>query len=310
MRRPPVLLVLLFVALALPALAATFTVNATTSDDDGACDAAPGGCTIREAIDAANGTPGRDEILFDPAVFSDLAPSIIAPTSELPPLSDPAGVVVDGRNAVALDGSALGGAANGLVVQSGAGVPLGGVAIRNLEVSGFPGHGLLVCGGVAPGCNASISKARIAGIVSRFNEADGIHVAGGMIRAGVSNCTAAFNGGSGVHVVSSDASRDTGNRIARVFADENVGHGIYVEAENTAVAPRGERSHASHIRRSRTNENGGNGIRIGLAIIRHRVRGNLADGNVGDDLVDQNPFCGSNRWSGNLFTVANQSCVE
>jgi CSLREA domain-containing protein len=48
---------LMAVVLAGPARAATLTVNSTADTDDGACTTASGGCTLREAIDAAN--PGR-----------------------------------------------------------------------------------------------------------------------------------------------------------------------------------------------------------------------------------------------------------
>lgn len=42
---------------------ATFTVNATADSDDGTCNAA--NCTLPEAINAANGSPGADMIVFN-----------------------------------------------------------------------------------------------------------------------------------------------------------------------------------------------------------------------------------------------------
>src|SRR3972149_6830680 len=85
-----------------PALAGTVTVNSTADPGDGICSASE--CTLREAISAANASPGADTINFDPSVFS---PGTIAPTTPLPPLTD-AGVTINGSGAaVTLDGSFL-----------------------------------------------------------------------------------------------------------------------------------------------------------------------------------------------------------
>lgn len=53
----------IFVFVANPARAATtFTVTNTADPGDGLCNAS--GCTLREAIDAANDSPGKDSIHF------------------------------------------------------------------------------------------------------------------------------------------------------------------------------------------------------------------------------------------------------
>ncbi len=56
------------VLLGLPAVAhaATFTVNATGAGYDGVCDA---NCTLRDAIDVANKSPGADTIVLGPAAY-------------------------------------------------------------------------------------------------------------------------------------------------------------------------------------------------------------------------------------------------
>ena len=43
-----------------------FVVNSTAGTDDSACTAEAGGCTLREAISAANSTAGTTPISFDP----------------------------------------------------------------------------------------------------------------------------------------------------------------------------------------------------------------------------------------------------
>ena len=49
----------------LPQPGPTFVVNDAADTDDGACDTAPGNCTLREAINAANAHSGADTITFD-----------------------------------------------------------------------------------------------------------------------------------------------------------------------------------------------------------------------------------------------------
>ncbi|HYX19586.1 MAG TPA: CSLREA domain-containing protein, partial [Thermoanaerobaculia bacterium] len=65
------------------AVGATFTVNSNADTDDGVCNAA--NCTLREAIEAANATPGPDDIHF--AIGS--GAKTIALLSPLPTITDP-----------------------------------------------------------------------------------------------------------------------------------------------------------------------------------------------------------------------------
>ena len=57
-----------------PASAATFIVNSLNDTNDGICNAA--NCTLREAIIAANGSPGADTILFNQSGTISLASSL------------------------------------------------------------------------------------------------------------------------------------------------------------------------------------------------------------------------------------------
>src|SRR6476646_9627773 len=133
------------------ARAATFTVNNSGDDPPDTCDTAMGGCTLRAAILAAVATPGRDIIRFDPTVFPLGAPVEIDVEVPLPPIADPAGTIVDGSGAGVIIGQLLTGGGNtridGLVFASAPGVPLVGAMVTNLTIVGFPGAGILVCGG-------------------------------------------------------------------------------------------------------------------------------------------------------------------
>ncbi len=115
--------------------AATFIVNATDDADDGVCDA--GHCSLHEAIDAANASAGADLIGFD---IGGGGVRRIAPTAELPTISDP--VTIDGSTQpgfagtpiVELDGSAAGDV-NGLETS----IEAGGTVLRSLAVFDYLG---------------------------------------------------------------------------------------------------------------------------------------------------------------------------
>jgi CSLREA domain-containing protein len=88
--------VMAVVVLASPAWAATYTVNSTADTDDGACTSVSGGCTLREAINAANSTTGvADTINFNLGS----AATITLTSAQLPPITDVAGLTIDGGSA-------------------------------------------------------------------------------------------------------------------------------------------------------------------------------------------------------------------
>lgn len=125
-------------------IAATFTVNSRNDPGDGTCNAAE--CTLREAITAANATPGADAIVFNIPCL-DLPIPVIAPQSPLPAISYP--VIIDGDNLdgvcpldIGLVGANAGASANGLHITAG------NSAVRNfLYISDFDGAGILLEGG-------------------------------------------------------------------------------------------------------------------------------------------------------------------
>jgi len=112
--KPTIVILVLTAALVASAVANTFTVNNPVDPGNGICDAF--GCTLREAIDAANASPGADIINFNiagPGVKS------ILPTTPLPEITDP--VTIDGY-------SQLGASVNSLAV--------GNEAVLLIEVNG------------------------------------------------------------------------------------------------------------------------------------------------------------------------------
>jgi CSLREA domain-containing protein len=82
-----------------PAQAATYTVNTaldTPEANDGACTTDFDGCTLREAINAANASSGvADTINFD---LNQLELITLATSSQLPAITDPAGLTIDGSS--------------------------------------------------------------------------------------------------------------------------------------------------------------------------------------------------------------------
>ncbi len=139
-------------------LLATFLVNSVADPGNGVCDA--GECTLREAIAAANATPGVvDQINF---AVPGACPQTIKPLTPLPSITD--AVLIDGytqlgamvntvtnvtggTNAVLcieLAGDAPGGTATrGLTINSG------GSTVRGLVVNRFIANGIELVGGTS-----------------------------------------------------------------------------------------------------------------------------------------------------------------
>jgi CSLREA domain-containing protein len=126
-----------------------FTVNSTADTDDGSCTSAAGGCTLREAINAANLTPEANAIKFD---IPGSGLHTISPQSALPIVTSP--VLIDGYtqpgsipntlttgdNAVLLielSGASAGGA-EGIFLKGGNSV------VRGLVINGFQLNGIKV----------------------------------------------------------------------------------------------------------------------------------------------------------------------
>jgi|CXWL01.1.fsa_nt_gi hypothetical protein len=178
------LALLLTAAAALPstASAVTFTVDNTSSLDDGdalapggndfVCDVTPGvagaHCSLRAAIQEANDTPGSDTIVFAPSVTS-ISLTLPIPTSTTP-------MIIDGANA-----SAVGGRVNingGNTINSfDFGSNAQGSTLKNLVIRNFNSHGVAIAGHGYTIENNYIGVLPTGASVSR-NTGDGINVTG------------------------------------------------------------------------------------------------------------------------------------
>jgi len=125
--------------------AATYTVNTTDDVDDGTCDVAH--CSLREAMNAANTSPGPDTIAFN---IPGAGPHTIQPTTWLPILSSssttvdgytqpgavPAGSGTPAVLKIEIDGSTMGDTCLRLVGTQ--------ITIRGLAINRCNGHGIWI----------------------------------------------------------------------------------------------------------------------------------------------------------------------
>jgi len=186
---------LILAVLALPsaASAATWTVNSLADTSDGACTAAAGGCTLREAIAALD---DGDEIVFSFTAVPVGGP-VITLTSALPDISDDnvtidgfdctgCGAAVaantndpaDGFNTVigpTIDGSSMGVTAPLLSVEAE------DVVIQGLNLRNGPSHGIEIEDDsdtedvTVLGCFIGTDR---TGTIAMPNAGDGVHIAG------------------------------------------------------------------------------------------------------------------------------------
>ena len=196
--------------------AATLVVDslADTADadaGDGTCDDGSGACTLRAAIETANGQPGPDVVVFD---LPGPGPWIIRPLSGLPTIEDP--LHVDGSSqpghvdapVIELDGSSVAGFPNGLRVSTF------DCRLTALAIHGFPASGLVLSSGgrhVIEGCHLGLDA---DGSVAPGNGVHGVHVVDSATNTLLDNVIAA-NASHGLHV-SGAASADVmilGNAI-------------------------------------------------------------------------------------------------
>lgn len=156
-RRLSLVVLLALLALTLPAprpaLAASLVVNSLADSNDGACTTAPNGCTLREAINAANASAAADTISFG-------VDGTITPATPLPPLSG-GGDTIDASSRahkLVLSGQAMA-AATPKVAGHGIEISSANNTVRGLVIVGFPfitaavtgGSGIFISGTTATG---------------------------------------------------------------------------------------------------------------------------------------------------------------
>jgi parallel beta-helix repeat protein len=244
--------------------------------DDGLCDvelATPGEqCTLRAALEIALATTRDAAFTFDLGTESEIRVG-----SRLPSLL---GVVsIDGRltgaiSRVTLDGSGAGAGANGLEVRGA------NSTVRNLHVTGFPGHGLLISGTPPPGGGGHL----VEGCAFESNGGHGVFIEGGTPGNTISGNEIVLNSGDGVHI-GSPARPEVpggGNVVAgNPSIARNGGHGVV-----------GNDTPSNTIDRNNISENGRNGLHLaGQGASGNLVTGNsvgTAGSNGGDAVVNDN----------------------
>src|SRR6266508_5988437 len=90
------------------AQAADFNVNSLTDSGDGTCDAASGGCTLRDALDDANNNnaPTVDHILFDSSITGSPG-TITLNGTQLPTIDEPLYIYGPDAATLTIDGDSL-----------------------------------------------------------------------------------------------------------------------------------------------------------------------------------------------------------
>jgi hypothetical protein len=261
---------------------ATFTVNrdgdmSDTDSGDGVCDSQPmlirSQCTLRAALEEAAADSQSDLIRFNLPSSSDLT---ISPATELPPIDTP--VTIDGytqpgsspntkrrgTNAVPLiqlEGSAAGGAIDGLKVLDGSdGTEISGLVIRGFDegisLESAVDETAITGNFIGTGPDGETSDGNAIGIALRGtqnlvggsepadrnlisgNDFDGVGVSGdlnsivgNLIGTGPNGRSDLGNGDSGIYVI---AGRHTISRNVIAFNRDEAGEADGVTVENGA----------------------------------------------------------------------------
>lgn len=187
--------------------------------------AAPGDdgvVTLREAIAAANTMTGENTIRFSVEGSIQIA-------SALPAIADASGgLLLDGGEVLAIDGSLLEGTANGLSITSA------GNHIKGLGVYNFPRHGIVLSGGPATGNAITGCTIGTDGTAIKANGGHGILLSGGATEnliggseAGERNVIAG-NGSAGVALLGNGtaSNRIQGNTIGKLSAEADGGGNV------------------------------------------------------------------------------------
>jgi len=200
------------------AQAATFTVNSTADTDDGLCNVA--NCTLREAINAANGAAGADKITFN---IAGGGVKTINLQSGLPTIT---GVLaIDGTTQpgfagvplIELNGLNAGGSASGLRITAGSST------IKGLVINHFPGYGILIDTSGSNVIQGNYIGTDATGTAEFGNTLDGVHIDGSANNTIGGTTTAARNvisgnNGDGIFITSNGA---TGNHVQGNYVGTN-----------------------------------------------------------------------------------------
>jgi uncharacterized repeat protein (TIGR01451 family)/CSLREA domain-containing protein len=195
-----------------------FIVNSTLDPGNGICDITE--CTLREAINAANTTPGTDVIIFN---LPGVGPYTIPLISALPDITDP--IVIDGTSQpgftgtplIELNGSGAGAGANGLKITAG------NSTVKGLVINRFAGNGILITNNGGNLIQGNFIGTNVFGTTASGNGGTGVFInlapnntIGGQ-SAGSGNIISG-NGSAGIQIFGGNA---TGNLILGNFIGTN-----------------------------------------------------------------------------------------
>jgi titin len=168
-----VLLVALFAGPVPVAQAATYVVDTTSDANLTACTGAAADCSLRGAIDNANGSGGLDTIDFD---IPGGGPHAITPSSALPDITDP--VIIDGTSEpdfvgtpiVELDGTS--------VATDGLNITAGSSTVKGLVINSFGDNGIELSGSGGNTIQGNYIGTDVAGTADLGNSGNGVFIWG------------------------------------------------------------------------------------------------------------------------------------
>jgi CSLREA domain-containing protein len=203
-------------------------VNSSADTDDSACTTDAGGCTLREAINAANGSSG----VADTINFNLVSPATITLGSQLPNITDSAGLIIDGGSA----NITINGANQYRVFEVGTSTISGAkLTLNNLTVAN--GRALLGAGILNNSSNTlMVNNSTLSGNTA-YTEGQSGGIGGGIHNSGaltVSNSTISDNSASNAGGIWNDPSGTLTVSNSTVSGNEaNFVGGIYNEGTLT-----------------------------------------------------------------------------
>jgi CSLREA domain-containing protein len=200
------------------ARADVFVVTNTVDPGNGTCDA---GCTLREAIDAANANPGVDFIHFD---IPGAGPHLIRPTSPLPRITE--NVTIDGSTQpgfagtplIEISGELAGAGADGLWITAEF-CQIGWLAVNRFDETGIlvgPPGGVTVVG-----CHLGVDP---SGTIARPNGWHGMYVYSDNNQIGGTSAS-----------LRNVMSGNDGAGLVLISAEDNVVEGNYIGLDRTGT---------------------------------------------------------------------------